>query len=193
MSTKRLLALAVAALIVLSVSALLSGCSRPTVPVAPGVQVTPNGDKTTVTTRDEEGGKMTVQSEKRGPDGGKVTINTGKGTTTAETGKDVVTEEKVGVAFYPGATVETGGNWSASGESTGAMSMVALITTDPFDKVAKFYKDKYSKGNTVVEQPNQLIIMMKSGENAGKTIMVAPSDDKTSTKVQITATTTSGG
>ena len=123
----------------------------------------------------------TVQFDTTGQPGqnGTVKVTSDKGTTTAESGKNTVTSKDVGVDFYPGATVEVGANVTASGEKPGKAKMVSLVTGDKFDQVAKFYQDKYAKGNAVLAQPNMLMITVKTGDKSGKMIMVSPKDDKT--------------
>ena len=177
--------LSAAALCCLVIS--LGGCPKPAIPLPGGGSVTPGGEKTTLTTKGEDGKSVTVESEKQGGKEGKVTVTTGEGTTTAEVGKDKVSEKDIGVAFYPGATVDAGVSVNATGGKGGKASTVTMATSDPLDKVTSFYKDKYGKGNTVVEQGGTLMISIRSGEGAGKMIMVAPSEDKSGTKIIIHA------
>lgn len=142
-----------------------------------------------MTVTNEKGEKATIETDKIGEEGGKVTVTTDEGTTTTEVGKTTVSEKDVGIDFYPGATVETTGAATSSGKENATYSVVSLITTDSFDDVAKFYKDKYAKGNAVVETPNNLMITINTGENSGKMIMVAPEEGKT--KIMINAASSS--
>jgi hypothetical protein len=140
------------------------------------------------TVRDEKGQEIEVESKQEGDDAGKMTVTTKEGTTTTEFGAKAVSEKDVGVAFYPGATVESGGTaTSTGGAGAGTWSAVSLVTSDSFADVAKFYKDKYAKGNTVIEQPRHLMITIDSGENSGKVIMVMPDDDTGKTRIGIHA------
>ncbi|MGQ9730259.1 MAG: hypothetical protein ACUVX8_03215 [Candidatus Zipacnadales bacterium] len=136
----------------------------------------------TVKSQEEE---IKVKTDKDDEKAGSITITGPDGTTTVKTGKDTVTEEEVGIKFYPGAKVQAGTTWSASNKESGSISSVTLETTDAFDKVAKFYKDRYAKGNTVLEQPDSLMIMINSGESSGKMIMVSREEGEDVTTIGI--------
>ena len=180
--------LLVACVVVLLVAGLwaASGCGK--VKKAAEVARTANDAKDgDFTVKTEEGDVKIETEEGDDDDSGAMTITGPDGKTTMETGKDTVSEADVGIDFYPGAEVQGGSTWATSGEEGGSMSTVALETKDSFDKVAKFYKDRYAKGNTVMEQPEMLMIMMEVGDDAGKTIMVAPADDGDTTTIAITA------
>ncbi len=137
--------------------------------------------------RDAQDGKFTVKGE----EGQEVQVDTTQGEgswkmtetdasgkkVTAEYGATAVKEEDIGVAFYPGAEVESGMTVASSDKESNDTASVILKTTDSFDAVAKFYKDKYAEGNTVVEQPNMLMITIKTGEGKGKMIMASPNGD----------------
>jgi len=132
-----------------------------------------------MTVTNEKGEKATIETNKAGDKGGKITVTDEKGTTTTtEIGNAKVSEQEVGIAFYPGATVETSSASSTSGKESAKYSVVSLTSTDSFDQVAKFYKDKYAKGNTVMEQPNSLMITITAGKESGRMIMVTSSEGK---------------
>jgi len=143
-----------------------------------------SGDAVTYNGKDEKGNAISVTSKKEGDDA-KLTVKNEKGTMTAEVGKDKVSEKDLGVAFYPGATVETGMDTAQSGEKAAAMQIVTLKSADPMEKVSSFYKGKYAKGNSVVEAGGRLLITVKSGEAAGKMTIIRVARDKQGTLIMI--------
>jgi hypothetical protein len=175
----------VVAVLLVTIAACLLGCPKRTVTVK-GAE----GEKATVTT--EQGKqKMTVT----GPKGEKTTVVTDKAakksTITVQGNKGEskieVTEgvdlSKLGVKAYPGATTEGGGSYSATGDEAGAITGANLTTPDSFDKVAKFYKDNYSKGATMVnEAPNNLVI---TRQEKGKMITIAVSREEGAKETKI--------
>jgi hypothetical protein len=86
---------------------------------------------------DEKGQKIEVSADAGGK---KTTITDDKGDTTVAEVK--VDPAKLGIEMYPGAKEETGVTVD-NPEAEGATA--ELSTTDPYDKVVKFYKDKYPK------------------------------------------------
>ena len=193
MSRKLIVSVVLVAFVAMSMM-LLAGCpkkaddgaaGRPALPGQPSMpQVSKSGDTVNYSGKDEKGTAVNVTSTKEG-ENAKTTVKTDKGTFTAEVGKSKVSEKDLGIAFYPGATVETGVNAAQAGEKSATVQMVTLKTADPLAKVAAFYKGKYAKGNTVVEQGEMLMITIKSGEAVGKMIMAGPSQDKQGTQIVI--------
>lgn len=169
--------LAVAAMVVL-LACVVCGCGKRVQQATQAVETARDARDGDFTVKGEKGEKIQVQSD-RDKQSGTVTVTSGEGTTVGEYGKDKVTEEEVGVAFYPGAEVESAAKSTSTGESKGQFATVSLTTTAGFAEVAQFYKGKYSSGNTVIEQPDSLAIMMKAGENAGKMVMVSTQEGKT--------------
>jgi hypothetical protein len=176
----------------------LAGCPKkadnaagagPSIPGLPSLpKVTKSGDAVSFSGKDDKGNAVAVTSQKQG-EAQKTTVKTAEGTTTAEVGKNKVTEQDLGIAFYPGATVDQGINAEQSGKTTGSVKMVMLKSTDPAAKVAAFYKSKYAKGNTVIDQGGSLMITINSGKAAGKMIMVAPAKDQQGTEIMIHSAT----
>jgi hypothetical protein len=131
-------------------------------------KTTVSADGTTVTT--DDGDKS-------------VTIKTKDGTETI--GKDAVDLSKLGVPVYPNAEKNEGG-FSMSGTGAGGGGqMVALSTTDAFDKVYDWYtsqvpkdaeKMKVRQGN---EEMAEFTIGNGAGNNAGTTITISGKSDKT--------------
>ncbi|MEI6503693.1 MAG: hypothetical protein WCP21_22010, partial [Armatimonadota bacterium] len=148
MSRKLIASIVLIAFVAMSMM-LLAGCPKkadegvtgaPAIPGLPSMpKVTKSGDTVNYSGKDEKGNAVNVTSTKEG-ESAKTTVKTDQGTLTTEVGKDKVSEKDLGVAFYPGATVETGMNAAQSGAKAGAMQMVNLKTADPFAKVAAFYK-----------------------------------------------------
>ena len=166
------------------VVALVSGCgciARRAIEHATGVSSSNDGTKITV--KGEKGENVTVEAPKGDQKSGSIKVTTDQGTTTTDFGKDKVTEKEVGIAFYPGAEVEAGGTVASSGKSTESMATVSLLTPDPISKVGEFYKAKYAKGNSLVEQGDMVIITVKGEKDAMKIITVTA--DKASGKTQI--------
>ena len=140
-----------------------------------------------------EGGKGTFKTDKGdvqvqvepGKDKGeattKVTTPEGKQTTTS-IGKSV-DKAKLGIELYPGAAVETSAN---SANDEGGMTMAALTTTDPFDKVAKFYKDKYPKATAqeVNSGGKQALIMQVGAGNDMKIVSITEDEGKVKIALQ---------
>lgn len=164
------------------------GCGRKVSEGMEAARVAADAQDGRFTVKSEDGEEVKVDAT-QGGESGKVTITDEQGkTTTGEYGAQAVKEEDVGVAFYPGAEVEMGSNISATGGERERMATVSLKTSDGFDAVAKFYKDKYATGNTVLEQPNNLMITIRTGEGQGKMVMVSPQDEGGGTQIVITAT-----
>jgi hypothetical protein len=158
----------------------LSGCGRQVKDGLEAARLAQDAQDGKFTVKGEKGEEVKVETDKAGKDSGQVKVTDDKGqTTTSDYGKESVKEEDVGIAFYPGAEVQQGVNMATEGGKAGKYATVSLTTGDSFADVAKFYKDKYAAGNTVVEQPDSLMIMIKAGENAGKMVMVAVKDGKT--------------
>ena len=99
--------------------------------------------------RDLRDGEATIKTDdgeakmKIEEDGESVTITSTdkEGKETVTWGSDAVDADKLGIELYPGA--EPTGTGGTSSGSEGDISTVTLSTGDGFDKVAKFYKDKY--------------------------------------------------
>ena len=97
-------------------------------------------DKKTVVTQDEKGRKTVISGDK---DNKGWSVSTGDEKFAVRTGESVISEQDLGMKFYPGAKVEgsTGG-----GKTSGAKAQTATVilkTSDAFDKVASFYKKEY--------------------------------------------------
>ncbi|MBU0606978.1 MAG: hypothetical protein KKI08_03790 [Armatimonadetes bacterium] len=167
----------------------LAGCGCGKVrEVAEAVKMANDARDGKMTVTNEKGEKATIESKPEGDNAGSTTVTTAEGTTTSEYGKNKVTEEQVGIIFYPDAEVDQSAKaTSTEGEGTATWSSVSLLTTDPFENVANFYKDRYSEGNTVVEQPDSLLITINSGPNSGKIIMVAFDADVNKIRINIQA------
>jgi hypothetical protein len=177
-------------LLLLVVGVALNGCgkAREAMDAAQNVkeaQKMAGGEKATFKT---DQGDVQVQAQP-GKDKGEATIKTttpeGKETTT-NVGK-TVDKAKLGIELYPGAAVETSAN-SASDE--GGMTMAALSTNDPFDKVAKFYKGKYPKATAqeLYRKGKQALIMQIGAGNDMKVVTIGEEGGKVKIGLQHTVT-----
>lgn len=145
--------------------------------------------------RDAQDGEFTVKGEK----GETATIKTDATdnsvtitTTDAEgkhaelTGSNKVDMTKIGIEAYPGATQEQGG--TVEGPEMDIAS-VSLTTTDPFDKVAEFYKSRYPKANTQSmttdgKQTLSMQVMDPANPDDVKLIVATEEDGKVSIVLQ---------
>jgi hypothetical protein len=151
--------------------------------VREGAEIAKTG-KGTIT--DAQGNKVNVDvsKEKQGEASWSMTDKPGQKTTV--TTSATVTEQDLGLKFYPGAEVKSGGTIASSGEKGGKMATAELTTRDSYDKVVKFYKDAYAKGNQVMESPESTLIMVGDTGKSGK--MIAISKDAQSGTVKIVLT-----
>jgi len=137
----------------------------------------------------ERGSKLDVQVHRKKEGEGTWSMTDAKGNKSTATVSLNVTEEDVGLKFYPGATVKTGTTISGTGAKGGPMVTATLTTKDDFGKVAKFYKDNYAKGNQAMEAPDSLTIRIGSGEAAKR---VSVNKDRESGEVTIVLTAGAG-
>lgn len=82
-----------------------------------------------------------TSSVKTSADGKTTTISSDQGSVTV--GKDV--DSKLGAPVYPGATSDSDGGVSLSGQA-GNATMASFKTTDNFDKVYQYYKSQMPAG-----------------------------------------------
>ncbi len=172
-------ALTVAALVV------IVGCgkARETVDAARNAGEAAKLAKSGKATFHTEKGDVQVES-KQGKNEGesetKITQADGK-TLTAQTGK-TIDAAKLGLEPYPGATVE---NSITAGSAEGGVTTAELVTTDPFDKVAKFYKDKYTAVHSQEGSGDDGKTLMMQMGNGMDLKMVMVSQDKKTGKTKI--------
>lgn len=172
-----------------------SGCGRKR-QIAPGVEISEAGGAPKITITNEKGQKAIIEGTPSEGGSGQMTITTPEGEKlTATAGAQAVTEQDVGIVFYPGATVEEAiqATGSSSAQEKTSWSNVTLLSADTYENVASFYRDKYAKGNTVIEQPDQLMIIIKTGEQAGKMIVVSYDSEIKKVRIMISATAQQSG
>jgi len=129
----------------------------------------------------------TVTIEQR-PGGATWRLTDRNGRTTTTTTTTAVTEADLGVKLYPGAAVVSGGKTSgAGGNGADSWAVVELLTKDPFDKVATFYRSAYAKENRVVEGPGSLTIIVDSGGRGTKTITVTREASGAETRIALSS------
>ena len=160
----------------------LAGCKKPEEKV---VVNTPDGTVTAT----KDGGNVTVT----GPDGQTSTV-TQSGDKTTYTGKDgsggeVKSESGkgadmagIGVPQYPGSTLKddsSQGKVEMAGNTTYAM---ALVSTDPSDKVLAWYKGQLTV-QTTMNTPEGGMVMGTSKSGQQVTVTCAKKDGKTEISV----------
>lgn len=176
----------VAGAVLLAAVVLTAGCGRKVREAAEVARVAHDAQDGNFTVKGEDGQEIKVETDQTGAESGQWTISSDKGTMTGEVGQGKVTEEDIGIAFYPGAEVGTGAKVSSEGQDAGHMRSVELFSDDPVDKVAQFYKDKYGPGGQVVEQEGQTMITTGTGgQDTHKLIMVMKDDETGRTKIGI--------
>jgi hypothetical protein len=131
--------------------------------------------------------------------GGKVTVNTnGPGAVQIETkdGKVVVagqqggavTEAKLGVPVYPGATVKGSNKMegAVTGNKGGALEIYTLMTPDSLEKVTAFYKSnlKNVKNSVVQGSGDQGMAMFSIGDDGAISVNIV-SDKNKETLIQV--------
>lgn len=114
---------------------------------------------------------------------GNITVNTPKGTFTANT-SDTFTASDLGIAIYPGAMQGKGGlRMNIAGKS---MVSANFLTPDSSDKVIAFYKDKAGPNAQTMTTGNGGIITLESGSNSVTvTIMQSASENHGQTLITI--------
>lgn len=117
-------------------------------------------------TADKDGEQVTMKATDK--EGREATVTVGKDTDLSD----------LGVAVYPGATQEMASTATGDG---GGMTAV-LSTTDSFEKVADFYKGKYSgvpSHETTTGEAKMLMLQVSEEPSRAVTISRTDGDDKT--------------
>ncbi len=132
-------------------------------------------EKTTI--RDENGNEVTVD-----PKTGTVTSK-GKDGSNFSMGTDSVTEEKLGLPFYPGSTAELGmSSNNHQGESVSSFRK----HTDGVDKVREFYR---SKLNNVEESTQEMsgakVLSMRGLLSDGREVAISAMEKDGQTSITI--------
>jgi len=102
---------------------------------------------------------------------------------TTKIGPGAVDPQSLGLPIYPGA--QPNGNGSISGETAqGKSAILTMDTTDPFDKVYAFYKDKMPAGSEkshVSMAGNQMAMfeVPSSADKATKSVTLTGAGNKT--------------
>ncbi|MCU0316456.1 MAG: hypothetical protein MUC92_07675 [Fimbriimonadaceae bacterium] len=131
------------------------------------VVTSPDGKTTTVTS---DGNKVEATTS----DGKKLSMNSG-----------TVTEEDLGIPFYPGSSHQS------DMKMDGSAAMSSRKTTDPIEKVEAFYKDKI-KDNRAVSSTDgpQKTVMMIGDIAGGKVQVMLASQTEGGTTISITKSLT---
>jgi hypothetical protein len=110
--------------------------------------------------------KQSIHVEGSG-DNSKVTINTGAGSISANTGQSYSASE-LGTDVYPGASKGHGG--MKMDLPTGSMISAVFLTSDSKDQVLNFYKSRLGSESSVIDTSNGAIISLKKSDT--ETVMV---------------------
>ncbi len=130
------------------------------------------------------GGEVTVEG--RGEDV-QVTI-TGEGeegTFSVEVNRGV-TEEEIGLPFYPGAEQEQTATFSQEGAEAASTTHVTLSTPDPIDQVKAFYEEQVPDVKTVVEASDadsRIVQMIVNEGETQKMIIITRDNDAEATAI----------
>lgn len=159
--------------------ALLTGCGRKETYTSPEgtVTVEREGGKTEVTVESEEG-----TLEMKG-DESQVTITTGEGTAVVEMSPEV-TEEEVGLPFYPQAKVEQ--VMRQTTEEGEQYLQAHLMTPDGFTEVKAFYKEKLPQATVAGEVETEAIKtfqMMRDEGSVKKMVVVSRDSSNQQTRI----------
>ena len=159
--------------------AILTGCGGKETYTSPEGTVTieREGGKTEVTVESEEG-----TLEMKG-DESQVTITTEEGTAVVEM-SPTVTEEEVGVPFYPRAKVEQVMRQTI--EEGEQYVQAHLVTPDAFAEVKSFYREKLPQATVAGEVETEVIKtfqMMLDEGSVKKTVMVSRDGSDQQTRI----------
>ena len=175
----------------------LAGCGRrtaaATTPAVPAANP-PAPREVTITKSAEEAPAPSPQASparstvtvRQNPGGATWTLTDKSGGTSTTTTTQAVTEQDLDIRFYPGAVVVSGGRTETKGAGK-AWAVAELVTGDPFDKVAAFYRKAYGAGNQVVAGRGSLTIIVDSGDRGAKTISVLHDPGATATRITLTS------
>jgi len=167
---------------------LMSGCSKAkeaadtAQAVGQAVKAAKDMERKGEATIKTDDGEATIKINEKDGETSSVSVTNKEGETSTITSGTNVDASKAGIELYPGAEQKGGGD--VTGDQ-GTVVGVTLETTDSFDKVAKFYKDKYpeaSKTETSSDGSNMLLMQISQPPDA-KTVTVT--SDKDSGKVNI--------
>ncbi len=155
------------------IAGMATGCGRKQTVQTPGGEVTvrERAGKTEVTFEGEEGeGKLEFK-------GGEMsgTLTTEEGTVAFGT-EAKITEEELGLPFYPGATTGQTIASSATGEEGPSFTQAYFTTPDSVDKVKAFYEDKAAGVRTAMDMSSdgsRMVQMVLEGEDVQRVIMIS--------------------
>jgi hypothetical protein len=170
--------------------------SRPAAQAAPqaetgssfvkGTKLPPQGDigaaKPTKGGLEPTPGTVTIERRR---DGARWTMTDPNGRHTTTTTTASVSEADLGVKLYPGAVVVSGGKTSTAGG--GSWAVAELVTRDPYEKVALFYRQAYETGNQVIPGPGSLMIIIGTSPKETKTLSVTRDSATGETRIAITS------
>ncbi len=115
--------------------------------------------------------------------GDKVTFKTPEGTLTANTNENF-TAADLGTDIYPGAT--TGKGSMRMSLPTGSMVTAVLLTSDPKDQVAAFYKSKFGSDASTFDSGNATVITLNKSKQESIVMTISKGESENQGKTQIT-------
>ncbi|MBI2263674.1 MAG: hypothetical protein HYU64_00650 [Armatimonadetes bacterium] len=170
---------------------MFSFVARITLVAAIMLMILPSCGKRT-TTYSGPGGKVEVSRKEDGKSA-EVKISTKEGTGTFSSSKEI-NEKDLGVPIYPNAVKDEGGSYSWSGTGTGGeqgATTVMLATSDSFDDVTKFYKEKLGEKAAVTESslPQGKSAVLQAEQDGNKIVVsVVRTDSDPRTRISIVKT-----
>ena len=177
----------IAATLAVALLLVVAGCgcrkSEQAVDTARNVGEAPKLAQGRKATFDTENGEMQAEAtpgKQEGEGTTKITGADGKQMTT-HVGKEVDTEA-LGIELYPGATVENAITMQDPAfQPELQVAKADLTTSDPFDKVAKVYKDKYPDAVTTETpaQGKQALMLSMGSWNDLKMVLDTVNEGKT--------------
>jgi hypothetical protein len=148
-------------------AALIGGCASRKTYTTPEGQVTVTGKsgKAEITIKGKEGeGKVEIKGE------------AGAG----------MSEEEIGIPFYPGAKVAQTVGWSQEGKEKEEMKHVTLTTPDPVDEVKAFYQKKLAGAQTAFDMTSgdeRVVHMLLEQGKIRRMVMISRKKDAAETTI----------
>ena len=120
-----------------------------------------------------------------------MTVKSKEGAATMKSGAASIPKD-LGVPIYPDVEQEEGGTWSMSGmgNEEGEFSSTVLISKDPIDKVAAFYREKLEGSDPNIFEmamPNgKMVNITVEKDDVTSSVVLVENKEKGGTNIQIT-------
>ena len=105
-----------------------------------------------------------------------------------------LTEDDIGIPFYPGAKAAHSGKLMQTGEEEGEFVQVAFTTPDSVDKVKAFYQEKLAGVKTPMEistAESRMVQMVAEDGDTQKSVVITRGKDDKETQIGLTRVTKS--